>query len=202
MDRRAMLKSSGAAALSAMALTAVESGTTPAFAAEGWTLLPDPADGGVVSPPYPKHLTDEERAHLRTFDELDFVVFSRAEWARLGESHAENIRVHWPDGHFTDGIEQHTKDLMGLFAWAPDTHIDVHPVRVAKDNLTAVTGVMRGTFTKPMTDPNTGEVITPPTGKAYSINMCTVGIWNRQGTMDEEFLFWDNQTFYSQIGLA
>jgi hypothetical protein len=39
-------------------------------------------------------------------------------------------------------------------------------------------------------------------GKKYAINMATVGIWNSQGVMDEEFLFWDNQTFYQQIGLA
>jgi hypothetical protein len=32
--------------------------------------------------------------------------------------------------------------------------------------------------------------------------MATVGVWNRRGTMDEEFLFWDNQTFFQQIGLA
>jgi hypothetical protein len=71
---------------------------------------------------------------------------------------------------------------------------------VAKDNLTAVTGVMRGTFTQPMPDGKGGTIA--PTGKAYAINMCTVGIWNPQRTMDEEFLFWDNQTFYQQIGVA
>jgi len=32
--------------------------------------------------------------------------------------------------------------------------------------------------------------------------MVTVGIWNRQGTMDEEFLFCDNQTFYAEMGLG
>ncbi|WP_222426606.1 ester cyclase [Amycolatopsis rhizosphaerae] len=205
MDRRAVLRSGGAVALGVLALTAVESGTTPALAAGhdpsgAWVPLPDPADGGVVSPPYPKHLTAEERAHLETFDELDFVVFSHAEWSRLGESHAAHIRVHWPDGHYTDGIDQHIADLAAMFVWAPDTRINVHPLRVAKDNLTAVMGVMRGTFTKPMPDGKGGFVA--PTGKSYAINMCTVGIWNRQGTMDEEFLFWDNQTFYSQIGLA
>ena len=26
--------------------------------------------------------------------------------------------------------------------------------------------------------------------------MITVGIWNRQGTMDEEFVFWDGQVLY------
>lgn len=200
MDRRAVLKSGGAVALGVLALTAVESGVTPALAhhdpSNVWVPLPNPADGGVVSPPYPKHLTAEERGHLETFDELDFDVFTHADWPRLGESHAKHVRVHWPDGHYTDGIDQHEDDLKWLFVWAPDTRIRVHPLRVAKGNLTAVTGVMQGTFTKPMPDG------TAPTGKKYSINMCTVGIWNKQGTMDEEFLFWDNQTFYSQIGLA
>jgi hypothetical protein len=163
-------------------------------------LLPDPATTVVPSPPYPKGLTHEERAHLKTFDELDFDVFTHAEWNRLGESHAQNIRAHWPDGHYTDGLDKHITDLAALFAWAPDTRILEHPLRVAKDNLTAVTGVMRGTFTRPMADGKGGFI--PPTGKAYAINMATVGIWNRSGVMEEEFLFWDNLTFYQQIGLA
>ena len=122
-----------------------------------------------------------------TFDELDFVIFSGAMWNRMGESHANNIRVHWPDGHFTDGLDRHVADLEALFAWAPDTHIHCHPPRLAKDNLTCVTGVMAGTFSQPMPDGNGGFI--QPTGKAYSINMATVGIWNGKGTMDEEFLF-------------
>jgi hypothetical protein len=42
----------------------------------------------------------------------------------------------------------------------------------------------------------------PPTGKSFAMNMVTVGIFNRHGTMDEEFLFYDNQAFNQQIGLA
>ena len=34
------------------------------------------------------NLTAEERAHLEAFDVLDFEVFSRQDWSRLGESHA------------------------------------------------------------------------------------------------------------------
>lgn len=206
VDRRAALKSGAAVTFAALALGAVESGATPALAARagnrrpGWVPLPDPADGGVTSPPYPANLTAAERAHLETFDELDFQVFSHAEWSRLGESHAPSVRVHWPDGHYTDGIEQHIADLAAMFVWAPDTRISVHPLRVAKDNLTAVTGVMQGTFTRPMPD-GTGGFISP-TGRAYSINMATVGIWNKKGTMDEEFLFWDNQNFYAEIGVS
>jgi hypothetical protein len=53
--------------------------------------MPDPADGGVGSPPFPVNLTAEERAHLETFDMLDFELFSRQDWSRLGESHAPYI---------------------------------------------------------------------------------------------------------------
>ena len=44
--------------------------------------------------------------------------------------------------------------------------------------------------------------MTATTGKSFAIDMVTVGIWNRQGTMDEEFFFQDNQAFYSKMGLA
>ena len=30
----------------------------------------------------------------------------------------------------------------------------------------------------------------------------TIGRWNGQGTMDEEYLFWDNATFMQQIGVG
>jgi hypothetical protein len=201
MERRSMLRGGAAAAFGALAITAVTSGDSLAEAAQQYPgLLPDPATTPVPNPPYPQNLTRTERRHLETFDELDFEIFTHADWARLGESHAKNVRVHWPDGHYTDGIEQHVKDLAALFVWAPDTRILSHPLRVAKGELTAVTGVMQGTFTRPMPDGNGGFI--QPTGKKYAINMATVGIWNRRGTMDEEFLFWDNQTFYGQIGIG
>ncbi|MBW8795366.1 MAG: ester cyclase [Streptomyces sp.] len=200
MDRRSVL-TGGAAALGALAITAVSNGTSLAQAAQPYPgLLPDPATTPVPNPPFPHNLTHTERKHLETFDELDFQVFTHADWARLGESHAQNIRVHWPDGHYTDGIDKHIEDLSAMFVWAPDTRIESHPLRVAKNELTAVTGVMKGTFTRPMPDGKGGFI--QPTGKKYAISMVTVGIWNRRGTMDEEFLFWDNQTFYQQIGLA
>ena len=206
MKLRSVLKSGGALGIGFLALRAVQSGAAFAMDAgaeqshAGWTPMPDPADGSVLSPPFSMTLTTEERTHLEIFDELDFDVFSHHDWNRLSESHAENIRVHWPDGHYTDGIDKHAQDMAGLAVWAPDIRIEVHPLRVAKDNLSAVMGVMKGTFTKPMPDGKGGN--TAPTGKPFAIDMCTVGIWNDHGTMDEEFLFWDNQTFYQEIGLT
>ncbi|WP_432584807.1 ester cyclase [Streptomyces sp. HD1123-B1] len=201
IDRRNVLRGTGAAALGALAITAVTSGTDLAAAATGdRELLGDPASTPQAESLWPADLTRTERKHLEVFDELDFDVYSGQQWDRIGESHTQNIRVHWPDGHYTDGIDRHIADMKGQFVWAPDTRITEHPIRIAKDNLTSVTGVMQGTFTRPMPDGKGGFI--QPTGKKFSINMATVGIWNKHAVMEEEFLFWDNLTFYQQIGLA
>ena len=63
---------------------------------------------------------------------------------------------------------------------------------------TSVTGIMEGTFTKPMPIGN-GKSL-PPSGKRFTIAMCTVGHW-KDGVMDEEYLFWDNLTYMKQLGL-
>src|SRR3989344_7819249 len=49
--------------------------------------------------------------HLKTFDELDFDVFTNQKWDRLHESHSKDIIVYWPDGRRTQGIETHIEDL-------------------------------------------------------------------------------------------
>src|SRR5438045_2621077 len=68
-------------------------------------------------------------AHIATFDTLDFDVFSNQKWNRLHESHAKDIKVHWPDGHIATGIDKHIEDLKAMFVYAPDTRIKVHPVK-------------------------------------------------------------------------
>ncbi len=141
----------------------------------------------------------EVTAHIATFDDLDFNVFSNQKWDELGRSHAPDILVHWPDGHTTRGIEKHIEDLEAMFVFAPDNRIEVHPVKFGSAGWTAVIGEMEGTFTKPMPLPD-GTTI-PPTGKAYRIPMATIGHWNEAGVMDEEYLFWDNQAFLQQMGI-
>jgi hypothetical protein len=136
--------------------------------------------------------------HLKTFDELDFDVFSNQKWERLKESHAKDIKVYWPDGHVAEGIDVHIDDLKKLFVHAPDTRIKEHPIKFGSGNYTLVTGVFEGTFTKPMPIGN-GKFI-QPTGKAFKMPMATVGIWEN-GVMTEEHLFWDNQTYATQLGL-
>lgn len=137
--------------------------------------------------------------HLKTFDTLDYTIFSGMQWARFHESHGEHIKVVWPDGHITTGLAKHIEDMKALFVYAPDTRIKQHPIRFGSGNMTAVTGFMEGTFTKPMPMGN-GKFI-QPNGKKFKLPMATIGIW-KDGVMIEEQLFWDNQTYMNQLGLG
>jgi hypothetical protein len=170
---------SAAAIAAASAATPAENPTTPA-------------------PAHEEQAPDVEK-NLKVFDTLDFDVFSNQTWDRLGESHAKDIVVTWPDGHETKGIEKHTEDLKALFVFAPDITIKEHPIRFGSGSFTSATGVMTGTFSQPM--PIGGGKSIPPTGKRFAIGMSTIGHW-KDGTMDHEWLFWDNGDFMKQIGLG
>lgn len=138
--------------------------------------------------------------HIETFDTLDFDVFTNQKWDRLKESHSADIKVYWPDGRMVEGIETHINDLKYMFSFAPDTRILEHPVKLHDGEWTSVVGFMEGTFTQPMKLADGTEIA--PTGKAYRIQMSTVSHWGPDGTMDAEYLFWDNQSFMSQIGVG
>jgi len=148
-----------------------------------------------------RYQEDEQRVseNLATFDNLDFDVFTNQKWDQLQHSHAQDIIVHWPDGHQTQGIDVHIEDLKAMFVYAPDTRIQVHPVKFGSGEWTSVIGVMEGTFTQPMPLPDGTSI--PPTGKSFRLEMNTVGRW-KDGIMTEEYLFWDNHAFLTQLGLA
>lgn len=139
-------------------------------------------------------------ANLANFDDLDFRVFTSQKWDEFRKSHSPDIVVHWPDGHSTTGLEKHIEDLKAMFVYAPDTRIADHPVRIGSGEWTSVIGVMEGTFSAPM-PVGPGKTIAP-TGKSFKLTMNTVGRWNATGTMDEEYLFWDNATYMQQLGLG
>ena len=148
-----------------------------------------------------RELTDLEEANLANFDDLDFHVFTGQKWDELSRSHAQGIIVHWPDGRTTEGIDVHIEDLKAMFVFAPDTRVEVHPIRIASGKWTAVTGVLEGTFTEPMPIGD-GEPI-PPTGKAFKLSVVTIARWDGEnGTISEEWLFWDNLLLMKQMGLA
>lgn len=136
--------------------------------------------------------------NLKTFDNLDYIVFSNQQWDKFHESHAENIIVHYPDGSKTLGIQDHIEKLKPTFSFMPDLKIIEHPIRIAdgKGQWTSVIGKMTGTFTQPM-DLGNGTIL-EPTGNKINLNMSTVARWEN-GKMVEEYLFYDNQAFMQQL---
>ncbi|MGH8328843.1 MAG: ester cyclase [Pseudomonas fluorescens] len=155
-----------------------------------------------VAAPTPKipGMPPELAKNLANFDDLDFHVYTGQQWENLHKSHGKDIIVHYPDGHTTTGIPDHIKELKFMWTFAPDNRITEHAVRfgTADAQWTAVMGYLDGTFTKPMVFPD-GTVI-QPTGKAYHLPMATLGHWNKEGVMTEEYLFWDNATLMQQMG--
>lgn len=136
---------------------------------------------------------------LVRFDSLDFYIYNNQKWEDMDISHDEGIIVHYPDGTTTVGLTPlHLESMKPLFVFAPDTKIVSHPVKFGSGNWTTVIGIMEGTFTEPMPMPD-GSMI-PPTGKKFSLSVCTVGHWEG-GKLTEEYLFWDDQTFRKQIGI-
>lgn len=187
-------------ALPAAAAFAVALLSAPVFAAES------SSSGGGPVPALLQDLAkyqDAERTvakNLDTFDTLDFDVYTHQKWDRLGESHAADILVHYPDGHTSKGLHDHVEELKPMFVFAPDTRIEQHPVKFGQGEWTGVIGVLEGTFTKPM--PIGGGKTIAPTGKTFKLTMATIGHWTKAGVMDEEYLFWDNADFMKQIGLG
>lgn len=181
-------------------------------AALGFAVLAAPAFAADPTPqtsPVPALLQDLAKyqdaeattaKRIETFDTLDFDVYTHQKWDRLGESHAADILVHYPDGHASKGLHDHIEELKPMFVFAPDTRIEKHPVKFGQGEWTAVIGVLEGTFSKPM-QLGGGKSIAP-TGKPFKLTMATIGHWTKAGVMDEEYLFWDNADFMKQIGLA
>lgn len=150
-----------------------------------------------------KKFTDEKAMtehRLLVFDTLDYDFYSNQTWDKFNHSHADDIKVYYPDGMVTEGLyPQHIDMLTPMFQFAPDTKIKTHPVRFGSGDWTCVIGEMEGTFSKPM--PIGGGKFIQPTGKKFKLSMATIGHWEG-GKMKAEHLFWDNQSFMKQIGLA
>lgn len=149
-----------------------------------------------------KYKADEklQNERLVRFDSLDFDFYSNQKWDKFNQSHADNIKVYYPDGSISTGLTpQHIDLLKPMFVFAPDTKIKNHPIKFGRGDWTCVVGEMEGTFSAPM--PIGGGKTIPPTGKKFKLSMTTIGHWGPDGKMTEEYLFWDNQAFMKQIGL-
>src|SRR6478752_3807838 len=83
-------------------------------------------------------LQKQVTANLAVFDKLDFDYFSKQDWAGFATTHTKDVKVHWPDGHVTEGLDKHIEDMKYLFSYAPDTRIAEHPIKIGQGDWTAV----------------------------------------------------------------
>ncbi len=140
------------------------------------------------------------QANLKRFDQLDFDAYSQQKDMKLfREIHCPDVKVVFPDGRTTDGIDQHVSDINGLFNGTPDSRITAHPIAFGSGEWTATTGILEATFSEPIKLPDGTSI--PPTGNKVKIPMATIAKW-RNGCIAEEHLFWDNAEYMKQLGLG
>jgi len=138
-------------------------------------------------------------ANLKRFDQLDFDAYSqRKNMQMFREIHCPDVKVVFPDGRTTYGIDQHVTDINGLFNGTPDSRITAHPIAFGSGEWTATTGILEATFSEPMKLPDGNSI--PPTGNKVKIPMATIARWVN-GCIAEEHLFWDNAEYLKQLGL-
>ena len=138
--------------------------------------------------------------NLAAFDQMDFDAFSApSDWDLFRHLHSPDPKVTMPDGSVVSGLQQHTDDMVAMFAYLLDLVVVEHPFKVGQGGWTAVVGHFRGTFTQPMPLPDGSEI--PPTGKTVDMLMATFAHWV-DGQIAEEILFWDTGEFTRQLGLA
>lgn len=138
--------------------------------------------------------------NLKRFDHLDFDAYSQRKDMKLfRDIHCRDVKVVFPDGRVTNGIDQHVTDINGLFNGTPDSRITAHPISFGSGEWTATTGVMEATFSEPMKLPDGTSI--PPTGKKVKMPMATIARW-KNGCIAEEHLFWDNAEYMKQLGLT
>ncbi|WP_338732370.1 ester cyclase [Mangrovimonas cancribranchiae] len=147
-----------------------------------------------------KDAETKTQQRLMVFDTLDYEFYTNQKWDKFSHSHASDIVVYNADGSISKGLyPAHITDLKPMFVFAPDTRIENHPVKFGNGDWIAVIGELKGAFTKPMPIGD-GKTIAP-TGKKFKLRMATIAHW-KDGKMTEEYLFYDNQDFMKQIGLA
>lgn len=166
----------------------------------------EPASAAADSPASPRVQAapgedSEVQANLQRFDQLDFEAYSlRKDMNLFKRLHCPDVKVVFPDGRITTGIDAHVDDINNiLFNGTPDSRITSHPISFGSGEWTAATGVIEATFSEPMKLSDGASI--PPTGKAVKMSMVTIAKWTN-GCIAEEHLFWDNAEYMKQLGLA
>lgn len=130
-------------------------------------------------------------------------AWNTRDWETYGFFHDhDDVVVYWPGRSDTPtlGGPAHTLESQKFCAAFPDNKVThPYPVLFGEGDFTCFVTHFGGTFTAPLETPD-GSVI-QPTGKSFDVLFSTTAKW-RNGKIVEEWLFFDNGSFYKQIGLA
>ncbi|NOJ28812.1 MAG: hypothetical protein DA328_01430 [Nitrososphaeraceae archaeon] len=85
--------------------------------------------------------TEQEKKHLKIFDNLDFDAWNKQNWTLFAEIHAPDVLVVDFGGNATRGIDDHIKWAKGFFSVYPDSKLIAHPIKIAIGDWTVVTGI-------------------------------------------------------------
>jgi SnoaL-like domain len=109
--------------------------------------------------------TPEEQANLDRMDRLDFEAWNNRNWTLFEELHGPDVLVVDFTSNTTRGIDQHLQWAMAAISAQPELRVSAHPIKIAAEDWTAVTGTLPGNQT-----------------------MLTLARWE-DGRMAEEYLF-------------
>lgn len=139
----------------------------------------------------------QTEVHLKTFDELDLEAFNGRDMKRIAEIHADNVVVHNADGTETSPFKPHGEELQFLFDTI-DFTVAEHIVGFGFGEWTAGISISEGEWVKPITLPD--GTVKAPTGQKVRLKIATIARWEN-GRIAEEYLFWDNADWNSQVGM-
>ena len=145
--------------------------------------------------------SDREARNMELMQTLDD-AWNAQDMDVFRQRHRDDVTVTWPGKAPTHGIRDHVAESLEFFRAFPDQKLDNRPYRVffASGDWTCSIARFRGTFAGPMRGPDGRD--TPPTGKKFDVQFCTVARWGEDGQIIEENLFYDLVGFMQQIGLG
>jgi len=130
-------------------------------------------------------------------------AWNARDWDTFDSFHDQQATVvYWPGRQDTPthGGPDHRDESIRFCRAFPDNKVH-HPYYIlfGEDEFTCFVTHFTGTFTAPLEMPD-GTVV-QPTGKPFDLLYSTAARW-RDGKIIEEYLFYDNGAFLSQVGLA
>jgi hypothetical protein len=158
----------------------------------------------------PHHLTQEEpmsetlltQTNTQRMQKLDDAWNGR-DWDTFDSYHDDHsVAVFWPGQESpTLGGHDHRAEAIRFCNAFPDNRVHNQPYDIlfGDGDFTCFVTHFTGTFTAPFELPDGTTV--QPTGKAFDVLYSTTAKWDN-GKIVKEFLFYDNGTFLTQIGVG